>query len=180
MLIAVFLVLIAVVARVVNASLHIPNMVPIAAIGLFSGVVIKENRALAFLVPLLGQFLADVYFQLFTHIPGFYDLTGQLFNYGALVAATGLGVAVKQPKANVTILGYVLGSSLLFFLVSNFGYFANGWNGYTFSGLVKTYVDAIPFFKSTLISDMVGGVLLFGGYFLLQRSMMKKAEQVHA
>lgn len=178
-LIAVFLVITTVIARIVNANLHIPNIVPIAAISLFCGAIIKDNKGLAFLVPLLGQFLADVYFQFFTQIPGFYDLTGQLFNYGALIAATAMGTMIKNPKP-VNVLPFIAGAPVIFFIVSNFGYFAQGWNGYTASGFVKTYADAIPFFKYTLIGDLAGGVLLFGGYFLAQSSLIKKAQQVNA
>jgi len=177
-LLAIFLVLLAAGSRMINAQLHAPNFAPIAAISLFSGAIIKDKR-LAFLVPLLGQFLADAYFQLFTHIPGFYDLSGQLFNYGALIAATGLGMGMKQPKA-LTTLAYLFGASTLFFLVSNFGYFAGGWNGYSVAGLIKTYVDGVPFFKYTLTGDMAGGVLLFGGYFMVQQALMKKAQKVNA
>jgi len=177
-LLAVFLMLLAAGSRIINAQLHVPNFVPIAAISLFSGSVIKDRR-LAFLIPLMGQFLGDVYFQLFTHTPGFYDLTGQLFNYGALIGATALGVSMKQPKA-LTTLAYLFGASTLFFLVSNFGYFLGGWNGYSFAGLVKTYVDGVPFFKYTLAGDMAGGVLLFGGYFLLQQALLKKTQKVNA
>jgi hypothetical protein len=178
-LLAIFLVVIAATARIVNAQLHIPNMVPIAAIGLFSGAIIKDKRSLAFLIPLLGQFLGDVYFQFFTDIRGFYDLPGMLFNYGALMSATALGTTMKQPKP-LTTLAYLLGGSTVFFLVSNFGYFAHGWNGYTIAGFIRTYADAIPFYKSTMLADMAGGVLLFGGYFLLQQKMASKLQKVKA
>ncbi len=177
-ILAIFLILIAATSRIINAQLHAANFVPIAAISLFSGAIIKDKR-LAFLVPLMGQFLGDVFFQLFTHIPGFYDLAGQLFNYGALIGVTALGVGMKQPKA-LTTLAYLFGASTLFFLISNFGYFAGGWNGYGFTGLVKTYIDGVPFFKYTLAGDMTGGVLLFGGYFLLQQALLKKTQKVNA
>ncbi len=169
------LIFLAVMARIVNAKMHIPNFVPIAAISLFSGAVIKDKRGLAFMVPLLGQFLADVYFQFFTNISGFYGLS-QLFNYGALIGATALGASMKDLKPSGAI-AYIFGASTIFFLISNFGYFAAGYNGYTFAGLVKSYVDGVPFFKYTFMGDMVGGILLFGGYFILQQIVSKKAVQ---
>ena len=178
-LLAIFLILMAVGARIINAGMHIPNFVPIAAIGLFSGAVIKDKRGIAFMVPLLGQFFADVYFQLFTHIAGFYDLKGQLFNYAALILATAFGASMKEPKLKSTP-AYIFGASTIFFLVSNFGYFAGGWNGYSVAGLVKTYADGIPFFKYTAIGDMIGGMLLFGTYFMVQYRVTKKAQQVKA
>lgn len=178
-ILAIFMVALVTIARVVNADMHLPNFVPIAAVGLFCGAIIRENRALAFLIPLLGQFLSDVYFQLFTSVPGFYDLTGQLFNYGALLCATGLGVIMKQPKP-LSTLGFLMGASVTFFIVSNFGYFAHGWNGYSFAGLTKTYIDAIPFYKNSLASDIIGGILLFGGYFAAQQALIKKMQKVKA
>jgi hypothetical protein len=178
-LLAVFLVVMTATARVVNANLHVPNFVPIAAISLFSGAVIRDRRALAFLIPLLGQFAGDLYFQFFTNIPGFYDLPAMLFNYAALIGATALGVSMKQPKPASTV-PYLLGASTIFFLVSNFGYFAQGWNGYSISGLVKTYADGVPFFKYTLAGDMAGGMLLFGGYFITLMALTKKAHKAKA
>ena len=177
--IAVVLVLIAVSARIVNAGLSLPNFVPIAAIGLFSGAMLKANRALAFLIPMLGQFLADVYFQFFTNIPGFYGVTGQLFTYVAILSTTAVGTLVNQPKP-LRVLGYTIGASLVFFLVSNFGFFAEGWNGYSIAGLSKTFIDAIPFYKNSFMSDMLGSALLFGGYFITQQVLLNKAEKVKA
>ncbi len=178
-IIAIFLVLIAATARVGSASLQLPNFVPIAAISLFSGAILKEKRALAFLIPLLGQFLADVYFQFFTFVPGFYWAVDQLFTYGAIAAAAGLGLTMKQQKP-MSILGYTLGASGIFFVVSNFGYFAHGWNGYTFQGLVKTYIDAIPFYKNSFIADMAGSILLFGTYILFLHDAATKTQDVKA
>ncbi len=177
--IAISLVLAAATARVVNASLLLPNFVPIAAVGLFCGSVLKDKPALAFLIPMLGQFLADVYFQLFTHIPGFYWAVDQLFTYGAILGATALGVTMKQHKP-LHVLGFTFGASMIFFLVSNFGYFAHGWNGYSFSGLAKTYIDAIPFYKNSFLADMVGGVLLFGGYSAMQKAVAAKMHDARA
>src|SRR5947209_4449128 len=92
-LLAILLVLVAVCARVLFPYMHVQKYVPIAAIAVFSGAILKDRRSIAFLVPVLGQFLADVYFQFFTNIQGFYP--GQLFNYGAIVAAAALGMGMK-------------------------------------------------------------------------------------
>ena len=178
-LLAVLLVIMAATTRVVNAEMHLFNFVPIAAIGLFSGAVMKDRRMLAFLVPVLGQLLGDVFFQLFTTTKGFYDVPGMLFNYGGLVAATALGTSMKNLKPT-SVIGYLFGASTLFFLVSNFGYFIQGWNGYSFAGFTKTYIDAIPFFKNTITGDLVGGVALFGGFQALQIMLTNRAKKVKA
>jgi hypothetical protein len=175
-LIAITMVVTATILRIASANLHFYNFVPIAALGLFSGSIIKDRRLLAFMVPLAGQFIADVYFQLFTSTPGFYP--GEIFNYAALAGTAALGLFMKEPKP-ASVLAYVFGASSLFFVVSNFGYFASGYNGYTVAGFSKTYIDAIPFYKNTLAGDMVGGIVLFGGFFIAQRlfaNKLKKAE----
>ncbi|MES2703020.1 MAG: DUF6580 family putative transport protein [Bacteroidota bacterium] len=176
-LLAIFLVLIAATARIVNREMGIYNIAPLTAISLFCGMAMKDKRALAFLVPLMGQFVADVFFQFFTKMPGFYP--GQLFNYGGLVAATALGTTMKQPKVLNTF-AYLFGASTVFFIISNLGYFAAGWNGYTAAGLTKTYADAVPFYKNTLVGDMVGGILLFGSYVFAQRLFVAKAVKARA
>ena len=49
--------------------------------------------------------------------------------------------------------GTILGSSLLFFLVTNFGVWYLGYPN-TLAGLVSCYTLALPFFISTIIGDL--------------------------
>ena len=176
-LISVSLVAFAVLVRIVYAEKHMYNFAPIVAIGLFSCAIIKDKRLLALLIPLCGQFFADLYFQLFTHTPGFYP--GELYNYAGLAGAAALGFMMKQPKFG-NALAYVFGASTLFFLVSNFGYFMAGYNGFTFAGLEKTYSDAIPFYRNTFLGDIIGGTVLFGSYFIASGIFSKKLQQAKA
>jgi len=163
-LLAAVLIFTAAASRVIFSEAHFYNFAPIGALGLFSGAVIKDKKY-AFLMPLLAQFAADLYFQFFTSIDGFYDIS-QFFTYAGLAAATMLGFSMKQIKP-VQLLGYTLGASSLFFLISNFGVFVQGWHGTGFSALVTTYTLAIPFYKNTLIGDLAGSALLFGTYQLI-------------
>lgn len=158
-------------ARVVNHEMKMFNFVPMAALGFFAATVIKDKKY-AFLLPVMGQLLADICFALFTREQGFYGIS-QIFTYVALVGATSLGFLVKKANA-LNILGGTLAASVVFFLVSNLGYFAQGWNGYSASAFVKTYKDALPFFRNSLLGDLLGSTLLFGGYFLLQRALTGK------
>jgi len=68
------------------------------------------------------------------------------------------------------IAGATLGGAVIFFLVTNFAdwylfdMYAKSW-----SGLADCYVAAIPFFRrGTLLADIIGSALLFGGDHLLQ------------
>jgi hypothetical protein len=93
------------------------------------------------------------------------------------------GAADRSPSLLTTrvlpIAGTTLGGALLFFLVTNFAdwylfeTYAKSWQG-----LLDCYVAAIPFFsRGTLLADIMGSVLFFGGDYLLE---IKAAEQLEA
>ena len=130
-----------------------------------------KDKRLAIAIALLGQFAADLYFQLFP-MPGFTNMgfygVAQFFTYAGLIAAASFGTFMKKPGV-LQIAGYTIGASAIFFLLSNMGYFVQGWNGYTFQGLVKTYVDAIPFYRNSFAGDLIGSTVLFGAYFLYKK-----------
>lgn len=176
-LIAAALILMATTARIINAELHLYNFVPVAALGLFAGAVVKD-RKYAFALAIFSQLCADAYFEMFTSTQGFYGRS-QIFVYLGLVAATSLGFLIKRVKF-MNVLAGTLAASVAFFLLSNLGYYAEGWNGYAFGGLTKTYIDAIPFFKNSLIGDLAGSTLLFGGYYLLQQALGGKMVKAKA
>jgi hypothetical protein len=64
-------------------------------------------------------------------------------------------------------------ASFLFFLISNFGVWLY-WYPQNFEGLIKCYTLAIPFYKNTLLSDLV-----FGYGFLFLRSSLKNLSQIN-
>jgi len=154
--------------RVVNTELHLYHLVPMAALGLFSGSVL-QNKKWAYLIPLSAMLLSDLGLTLFTSMQGFYGLS-QVVNYLALAMVTLLGTKLVHRKA-LTVAGYTIGGSLLFFLVSNFGTFLSGFYGYSFSSLMECYAMALPFYKSelstqffvsSLLADLAFSALAFG------------------
>ena len=179
-IIAVGLILMAAVARIVNFEMALYNFAPVAAIGLFGGAVLGDKR-LSFLMPILALFIADLYIELFNTNPmmrGFYGLE-QFFVYGGMIAVTALGLSMKSIKA-ANVLGYSLAGSTLFFIISNLGAFASGMYGYSFGGFTTTYVMAIPFFKNTLLGDLIGNTVLFGGFYLLQQAVQQRMVKARA
>jgi NADH:ubiquinone oxidoreductase subunit 6 (subunit J) len=189
---AISLIVASVISRIVCNQMHWANMAPLAAVGLFSGAVIS-NKRYAFLLPVLGQLLADIYFQFFTATPGFYDIS-QLFVYAGLVMATLIGTQMGKPQAfkikpqAFKILGFSVLGSVAFFMLSNFGVwcsiefgtkdlygYGKGWQG-----LNTTFVKAVPFFRSSLLADLYGSIALFGLYFLLQLAFISKLQKAKA
>ena len=89
----------------------------------------------------------------FSRNPG---LEKQLFGYAIL------GFAFSQSKQLKNILGLSLASSLIFFLVSNFGVWAAG-TGYakTAEGLMQCYMMGVPFYRNQFSSDLILTPVLF-------------------
>jgi hypothetical protein len=136
--------------RVANAELHIYNLVPVAALGLFSGSILK-NKQWAYIIPLSAMFLSDLGLNLFTSIQGFYGIS-QIVNYIALGLVTFMGSRMQNRKA-FTIVGYTISGSMLFFVLSNFGTFLSGFYGYSFASFTECYAMALPFYRSDLSTD---------------------------
>lgn len=178
-LLAAGLILLAVVVRIVNYELHIYNLAPVAALGLFSGAVLK-NKRIAYLLPLLAMFISDTYIQLFTPMQGFYDIS-QFFVYGSMAIITFMGTTMKNHKA-LRVVGYSIAGSAIFFVLSNFGTFLTGYWGLNFEGLVTTYLMALPFytkegtsfFANSFLGDLIFSGLLFGAYAVLKQALTSK------
>jgi hypothetical protein len=159
--------------RVASTNFGLYNLMPMAAIGLFSGSIFSDKRW-AYLITIGSMLLSDIIFNVFTHTPGFYGFS-QFINYGALLLVTFLGTYL-QKKNFKSIMGFTLTGSMIFFLVSNFGTFLTGYYGYSFSGFVNCYTMAIPFYKyemathffvNSILSDLLFSSVAFGIYYLV-------------
>lgn len=139
---------------------HPPNFSPIAAMALFSGAYLPK-RALAFVAPLAALLLSDL-------VLGFYPEL--VFVYLSVAATVLIGWAVSKRKTVLGVGAAAIASSLLFYLVTNFGvWLVADFYPKTLAGLAACYVAAIPFFQNTLAGDLVFTALLFGGFVLAER-----------
>jgi len=133
---------------------HPVNFTPIAAMALAGGVYL--NKRFALIIPLAALFISD-------WAIGFHNTI--LFVYGSFVVIGLLGLWLKSHKKLVPILGTTLLSSLLFFLITNFGVWLTG-GGWAYEkswqGLIECYTMAIPFFRNTIAGDMIYTFVLFG------------------
>ncbi|HEY1166185.1 MAG TPA: DUF6580 family putative transport protein [Chitinophaga sp.] len=179
------LILLAGLCRLVSNELQLWNFTAIGASALFGGVVIKDKR-LAYILPLATLFLTDLFFELFTNIPGFYG-TQMIFVYGAFLLITLVGTRIKKVNA-LTILLASIGTGVLFFLVSNAGvWLLDNMYPRTFSGLIACYAAAIPFFRNdmfgsfflnTIMGSVFYSALLFGAYALIKRYAFPHQQQL--
>jgi|SRR6185312_5235517 len=148
---------------------HPPNMTSVAAIALFGGATFSDKRA-AFLVPMAALLLSDVVLGFYRHME---------VVYVAFALIVGIGIWLQKHRSLLPIAGAALASSLLFFLVTNFGVWAfESMYPKTLEGLVACYVAALPFFRNTLQGDGLYTLVLFGGFALLERQFSAMRDPV--
>jgi len=103
--------------------------------------------------------------------PGFHRTMPAVYGSFALVGL--IGLYLRTRKTVGTIVGGALTASLLFFVITNFAVWYGGTlYPQTWSGLVATYVAGIPFFKNTVLGDLVYTGLLFGAYETIRFRMI--------
>lgn len=138
---------------------HPPNVTPIAAMALFGGAHFSSLAA-AYVVPLAAMLLSDL-------VLGFHPTMP--FVYASFLLIVLIGTQLRRRTASAAAVA-ALGSSVLFFLVTNFGVWVTGTlYPKTGAGLVTAYAAALPFFRNTVVGDLLYVAVLFGGFALLER-----------
>jgi len=146
--------IIIVVAALMRLLPHLPNVTPVTAMALFSGVYFTDKRY-AFFIPLLAMVLSDI-------VLGFSWIT--FFVYASFILVSYIGYASKKIKITTILL-----SSISFFIITNFGVWILGYPK-TLDGLLECYTLAIPFFRNSLIGDFFyAGVMYYGFEFISKR-----------
>jgi len=154
----VFITTLIILASVSRIIPHIPNFSPVAAIALFGGVCFS-NKKLAFIVPLAIMFLSDV-------IIGFHNT--MIYVYVAFIIISAIGIYMQEKRNVRNVLVASLISSILFFLITNFGVWASDPTSIGISGLIETYILGIPFFGNTILGDLFYNAILFGALYFAQ------------
>jgi hypothetical protein len=134
---------------------NIPNFNPIGAIALMGGILFHKKTT-AFLVTIGALFLGDIILGLSSPIYMDYMFsTTFLFVYVAFLVMILLGTALKNRASLMTIsLGSVV-SAILFFLITNAGSWLALNYDRSLSGLMSAYSAGIPFFRATLVSQLL-------------------------
>lgn len=142
------LIALAVIARLVP---HPFNLTPVGAVALFSGATLTSRR-LAFALPMLALLIGDVFV-------GFHILMPPV--YACFLLNVALGRRIRQRTSFSSVTGMTLLGACVFFVVTNFASWIAFYE-HSFSGLVQCYIMGLPYFRYTLIGDLVYGGLLFG------------------
>jgi hypothetical protein len=143
-----------------------PNAMPVSAVALFAGAWFRDWR-LMLGIPLLTRLLSDLMLGYETA-----SASEVLVIYACLAFSVACGWLVRnQRQQPLPVLTSCLASAVVFFLVTNFGVWLASTPNLgpfyyppTLAGLARCYEMAWPFFRGTLVGDIVYTGVLFGGY----------------
>jgi len=154
------LVLIILAAAASRLIPHPPNIASITAVALFGGAYLNDKR-LALIIPLAALLFSDLILGFYSHME---------IVYGSFLLVACLGFWLQRRRSALRIAGAALASSVLFFVITNFGVWAfESLYPKTAAGLLACYVAAIPFFQNTLVGDALYTAVLFGGFALVEK-----------
>jgi hypothetical protein len=164
------MILIAAFSRIIP---HMPNFSPLGAIGLF-GAAYFQKKLQAFLIPIAATWLSDlfinnvIYAQYYPKFTWFYE--GFYWQYGSYLLTTLAGIFILKKVNTERVLIGALTSTIIFFLVSNFGcWIGSTYYPQNFGGLMTCYAAGIPFLKGTLLGDLFYSGVLFGSFAWAQK-----------
>lgn len=150
---------------------HWPNFTPIGAMALF-GAAKLPHKWMAWVVPFVALYLSDValnnifYGQ---YYEGFYlGFNVWVYVGFAVSILMGLGLLRGKDFSWLGLGGVTLGSTAVFFLLTNFG----SWLGsplypQTTGGLIAAFTAGLPFLLNSIAGNIFFAGLLFGGARML-------------
>jgi hypothetical protein len=163
---------------------HGENYSAIGGLVIFGGFMFGRKRNFL-IITVLSLYIVDFFFNNFIHPEYFPNKSGLIFfdDYMIWVYLSYLLIillsSVSLKKFSYLKLMFTsLGGSILFFLITNFAWLYTTPQLYPrdFSGLIASYTAALPFFRGSLISDLVFSFLIFGVYDLvINRYLIKSS-----
>lgn len=146
-----------IIAIAVRFLPHPMQFTPVGAALLFFGAKMPRKQAW---IPVVLLAASDVVLTKFVYG---YPFSGDHYvTWAWYLGAIAIGTLLRKNDGLVRVAGASLASSVSFFLVSNLAVFF-AWTMYpkTWNGLALCYTAALPFFRNTLISDMIFAIAFF-------------------
>lgn len=150
---------------------HYPNFTAIGAISLF-GAAFGTRRSIAIVIPYLVMLFSDMILNnvIYAHMyPDDYKsfiflYRGALWSYAAFGIIVIFGYTLFRNGVDLSkVIFGALGSSIIFFILSNFGVWAStGAYTVNFSGLLACYTAGLPFMINQVFGDLFYSLVLFG------------------
>jgi hypothetical protein len=136
---------------------HAPNVAPVAAIAIFAGAYL--NKKVVLWVPLAIMIASDL-------VIGLHGVV--VYTWGAFILIGFMGMRLRGKRSATGIFATTVFGALVFFVITNFGVWL-AWYPHTVSGIVSCYVNALPFLRNTMLSNILFSFVLFGAYELARK-----------
>jgi hypothetical protein len=155
--------------RVINHNFQIaPNLELVTTVSVLAAIIVNWQAAL--IVPITTMILSDM-------IIGNSSIF--VFTWSSFMII-GLGAILlrkfsQKPKSQIIYsFGFATISSLFFFVITNFGVWAQGWYPATWVGLSDCFVMAVPFYRTMLIGNMILVPASVAAYQLIKSRLVVK------
>lgn len=176
----IFVIVFSIIARLIP---HPPNFASVGAMALFGGAYL--NKKYSIIIVLAIMVISDyllLYVNPFSsqwinlttiYAPSALVHSTAFFVYAAFIINVLIGWILAKKKSTPAILAGSLAASLQFFLITNFGVWASGMYERGLDGLLQSYVMGLPFFKWTILGDLIYSALFFSVYEMASRINLK-------
>ena len=141
------------------------NFAPVGALSLFAGARLRGWQA--YLLPIALMAVTDPF-------RGGYSFATP-FVYASFLINVWIGSHLRKTENPMWIASAALIGSAQFFLISNVAMWLapHSLYGHTLGGLFTCYIAAIPFFRNTLLADLLFTAVFFGLHAVLSRVVVR-------
>lgn len=145
---------------------HLPELSPVFGALLFCSARLKKRDAMWFPLTVLAVRECLLTTQVF-HMQ---IKWGQFITLLAFAAMAWIGGMLREKLTVPRFVSCATAGSTSYFVISNFGVWLT-WGIYphTRGGLLRCYIAALPYYRSSVLSTLIFGVVFFWGYEWLRR-----------
>ncbi len=135
---------------------HPANLAPIGGIAILSGLVVRRKYAIW--SPVAAMVVSDLFI-------GLHPLILWTWGSYALIAFLSSRFLYGKKLNGLSVIATGVTSGLLFYLITNFGVWLQG-GLYTLdgAGIIRCYVNALPFLRNTILGDVFYTAALYAAY----------------
>lgn len=138
---------------------HVWNFTAVGALAVFAGSQFTDKRA-ALLMPLAAMALSDLFIG-----NGFLP---EVYVGFTVMVLCGLWISKKVTVGSVGLAS--VAGAVAFYLITNFAFlYPETTYPHNATGIIRSYMLGLPFLRNMLVGDAIYGLLLFGGFYLLQK-----------
>lgn len=163
---------------------HMPNFSPTESIAIFGAAYLGRN-VLPYVVPIFTMYFTDLIINNTIARPFFPNQEGvvlwsnyMLFNIIAVICIVYMAQKMLHRINLKNVVISALAASIIFFLITNLGALWSPTPLYSkdLAGLMTSYAAGLPFFRTTLLSNLLFTGVIFGSMYLLASIVKSKMQ----